>query len=61
MKRIDKGNEARRAARNKAAKPRATQRIPDKKREEPDEESCPYCAVRGCEGFCPEYYEREEP
>lgn len=50
VKRIkfDKGTEARRVARNKAAKPAPTQRIEDKRTE--DFESCPYCAVRGCEG-----------
>jgi hypothetical protein len=32
MKTLDKGIEARRAARNKAAKPGATRRIPDRRR-----------------------------
>ena len=33
MKRLDKGNEARRAARIKAAKPGATRRIEDKRKD----------------------------
>ncbi len=47
---FDKGTEARRVARDKAAKPGATRRIEDKRIE--DFESCPYCAIRGCEGEC---------
>lgn len=49
---FNKANEARRAARQKAAKPGATKRIPNKKAEEDFfEDGCPYCAVRGCDGL----------
>jgi hypothetical protein len=52
MKRFDKGQDARRAARNKAQKAPGTRVVPDKRKDRQEEESCPYCTIRGCEGRC---------